>query len=157
MRIFILIATLCTLVAIGGCARSRTDAIRDHAAVVETKLESERDKVLSRDLDPGTKDQYLSHLQTLRLGLSVARVSLASVPLLLKDDTQREIGYSVLDEALGTIDWNIPIYQQGLGNARAYPSLFSPQVGLDFAAIQSGAKPSELSPNGSIRPPGIAR
>ncbi|HMN41983.1 MAG TPA: hypothetical protein PKE29_14155 [Phycisphaerales bacterium] len=150
-------ALLSLLFTLNACARSRADAIRDHASVVERKLETERDRVLSRDLPPGTRDLSLSHLQALRAGLSVARVSLASVPLLLTDDTHRQIGYSVLDEAIGTIDWNIPIYQQSAPNARAFPSLFSPQLGLDFAAIQSGSRPGQPGPGAGVRPPGIAR
>ncbi len=154
----ILAAAVLSLVpALGGCARSRADGIRDHAALVERKLETERDRVLAGGEAPDARDQHLSHLQTLRVGLSVARVSLASIPVLLQDEAQREIGYSVLDEALGTIDWNIPIWQQSAGSPRSYPSLFSPQMGLDFAAIQSGARPGQPSPNNGLRPPGIAR
>ncbi len=150
-------ALLSLIPALGGCARSRADAIRDHAAVVEHKLEAERDRVLAGGAARDARDQQLSHLQALRTGLSVARVSLASVPVLLQDESQREIGYSVLDEALGTIDWNIPIWQQSAGAARSFPSLFSAQSGLDFSAIQSGARPGQTSPNNGLRPPGIVR
>jgi hypothetical protein len=76
------------------------------------------------------------------------------VPYFLKSEDEREIGYSVLDEALGTIDWNIPIYSAGTNAvARPYPNLFTPQAGLDFAAIQAGARPGQPRP----ATPGIAR
>ena len=84
----------------------------------------------------------LSHLQTLRLGLSAVNVSIVSVPLMLTDENQRAVGYSVLDEAIGTIDWNIPIYQSGSSVVpRPFPALFSPQSGLDYSAIRRGDTP----------------
>ena len=121
--------------------------------MVEQKLELERNRVLvDGTLTSGAgggRDAAISHLQTLRGALSVVNVSITSVPLLLSEPDQREIGYSVLDEAIGTIDWNIPLYQTssgvgGVGGAaqRPFPSLFSPQAGLDFSGIRQGARPT---------------
>jgi hypothetical protein len=126
-----------------GCSQSPAAKVRDHAEVGEKKLEAERDRALADQRQTGSpQDARLSHLQTLRLGLSMVNVSAASIPLLLSTDDQRTIGYSVLDEALGTIDWNIPLYQSTQGVApREYPTLFSPQMGLDFNAIRSGQGP----------------
>lgn len=124
--------------------------LRDRSAIVEQKLEIERNRVLSQ-FSQGTRDSAISHLQGLRGALSVVNVSITSVPLFLQDPAQREVGYSVLDEAIGTIDWNIPLYAtSGGGTAagsamRAYPGLFSPQAGLDFSAIQGGARPTGIA------------
>lgn len=129
--------------------------LRDRSALVERKLEAERDRALG-NTSPGSRETELSHLQNLRLSLSVVNVSITSVPLLLGSDNEREIGYSVLDEAIGTIDWNIPLYGSassagsgsgvGAGSAaRAFPALFSPQTGLDFAAIRQGNGPRGIA------------
>lgn len=134
----LLVTALVAAVAAGtGCARSRAELLRDRSAYVEQKLEAERDRVLVNTA-PAERDARLSHLQNLRLGLSVVNVSIVSVPVMLKSEDERAIGYSVLDEAVGTIDWNIPIYAGGAAGLRPYPALFSPQTGLDFAAIRKG-------------------
>ena len=135
------------LLAAGGCSKSRVEILRDRSAVVERKLELERNKVLSQ-FTGGTRDAAVSHLQGLRGALSVVNVSITSVPLFLHDPEQREVGYSVLDEAIGTIDWNIPLYASSGGGGgaglRAYPGLFSPQQGLNYSAIQGGARPNGI-------------
>ncbi len=136
--------------------------------MVETNLELARDKALSGDVQ-NSRDIQISHLQTLQFSLSMVNISLASVPYLLTTEDQREIGYSVLDEALGTIDWNIPLAGYavggvggagGMGGAglRPFPALFSPQSGLNFGAIQGGnvGNASGTPPPGAM-PPGIAR
>ncbi len=124
--------------------------LRDRSAVVERNLELERNKVLSQ-YTGGTRDTAVSHLQGLRGALSVVNVSITSVPLFLQDPEQREVGYSVLDEAIGTIDWNIPLYVSSSGGGgagavmKAYPNLFSPQQGLNYSAIQGGARPTGIA------------
>ena len=147
----ILVAQVCGL---GGCSRSRAEMLRDRSATVERKLELERNRVLTEgeiaNSGRGGRDGAISHLQTLRGALSLVNVSIASVPLLLTEPDQREIGYSVLDEAIGTIDWNIPIYSSsgtgGAGSAaKAFPTLFSPQTGLDFSAIKQGNGPRGIA------------
>jgi len=123
---------------LAGCSRSRADLLQDRSALVERKLLTERDRVLA---DPGAaeRESRMSHLQTLRLGLSMVNVSIVSVPVMLTNEDERAIGYSVLDEALGTIDWNIPIYgSSSAATQRPYPALFSPQTGLNFAGIRRG-------------------
>jgi len=142
-------APVAALVAVAailtGCAKSHLELLQDRSGVVERKLLSERDRVLSDAA--GERDSRLSHLQTLRLGLSTVNVSIVSVPLLLRQEEERAIGYSVLDEALATIDWNIPIY--GVRDAtllRPYPSLFSPQSGLDFSGIRRSKAPAGIGP-----------
>ena len=134
---------------LGGCSRSRAEMLRDRSAMVEAKLEAARDRVLA-DTASGGRELSVSHLQNLRLSLSVVNVSIASVPLLLTGEDERAIGYSVLDEAIGTIDWNIPMYAApggggGAGMARAFPSLFSAETGLDFAAIRRGNGPRGIA------------
>ncbi|MCC6320144.1 MAG: hypothetical protein IT438_01765 [Phycisphaerales bacterium] len=127
-----------------GCARSRAEVLRDRSATVERKLVSERDRVLANPT-AADHESKMSHLQTMRVGLSMINVSIAAVPLMLADEAQREVGYSVLDEALGTIDWNIPIYISSPSTAqRDYPTLFSPLTGLDFAGIRRGDKPQGI-------------
>lgn len=133
-----------------GCARSRADLLRDRAALVESRLQSERDATLA-GFHGNDREARLSHLQSLRLGLSAVNVSIPTVPVFLKTEEERAIGYSVLDEALGTIDWNIPIVASSATvQQRPYPNLFSPQSGLDFQAIQRGftgsSTPTHASP-----------
>lgn len=118
--------------------------------MVERKLETERNSVLSAgelaNTSRGGREAAVSHLQTLRGALSVVNVSITSVPLFLQDPEQREVGYSVLDEAIGTIDWNIPLYQSNAsGASRPFPALFSPQQGLNYSAIQGGARPTGIA------------
>ncbi len=125
-----------------GCARSRADQLRDRSSQVERKLINERDRVLAGAAD-ADRESRMSHLQTLRLGLSVINVSIVTVPLMLTSDDQRSVGYSVLDEAIGTIDWNIPIYgTSSAGQLRPYPTLFSPNTGLDYETIRRGNAPA---------------
>lgn len=131
--------------AFSGCARSRAEILQDRSAEVEGKLQAERDRVLA-DSAAADRDSRISHLQTLRAGLSMVNVSIVSVPLVLSTEDERAVGYSVLDEALGTIDWNIPIYGSGSSaQERPYPSLFSPQTGLNFAGIRAGNRPPGIS------------
>ena len=149
MRLVVLWALVIQVCGLCGCSRSRAEMLRDRSAMVERKLGAERDRVLS-DTAAGNRESSLSHLQNLRLSLSMVNVSITSVPLLLGSDNEREIGYSVLDEAIGTIDWNIPIYgSSGAGGAgsaaKAFPTLFSPQTGLDFAAIKQGNGPRGIA------------
>ncbi len=120
--------------------------------MVEQKLQAERDLALANSYGHD-RETRLGHLQTLRLGLSMVNVSLPTVPVFLKSDEERAIGYSVLDEALGTIDWNIPIYMSsGTAQPRPYPALFSPQTGLDFQAIQR-----RMSSGGAGATPGMVK
>ncbi len=140
---------VCTFVlGTGGCAKSRVEMLRDRSALVEQKLGVERNRVLSQ-FSGQTRDTAISHLQGLRGALSVVNVSITTVPLFLQDPAQREVGYSVLDEAIGTIDWNIPLgattSSDVAGSLRAYPGLFSPQSGLNFSAIQGGARPQGIA------------
>lgn len=129
-----------------GCSKSRAELLQDRSALIERKLQSERDRALTNPV-ASERDSQMAHLQTLRLGLSMVNVSIVTVPVILSTEDERAIGYSVLDEALGTIDWNIPIYgSASLSTQRPYPVLFSPQTGLDFASIRRGNTP-----------PGIAR
>ncbi len=131
---------------VGGCSPSRVEMLRDRSAMVERKLEAERDRVLGTT-GSTHREAPLSHLQSLRLSLSVVNVSITSVPLLLRSDEERAIGYSVLDEAIGTIDWNIPLNGASgeSGTARAFPMLFSAHSGLDFAAIRRGSGPTGIA------------
>lgn len=134
-----------TAIPLTGCAKSRAELLRDRSTLVERKLLSERDLVLG---DPGAadRDSRMSHLQTLRVGLSMVNVSIVSVPFLLTTDKEQAIGYGVLDEALATIDWNIPIYNSTSSSAqRPYPALFSPQTGLDIAGIRRGNTPPGIT------------
>ncbi len=135
---FLIITTAFAMAAASGCARSRADLLRNRAVIVEQKLQAERDTTLSQTTGP-TRDARLNHLQTLRLGLSMVNVSIPTVYVFLKTDEERAIGYTILDEALGTIDWNIPIYMTtATAQPRPYPTLFSPQTGLDFQGIRRG-------------------
>lgn len=137
-----------------GCARSRADLLRDRAAVVENRLQAERDATLA-GLRGSDRDARLLHLQGLRLGLSAVNVSIPTVPVFLKTEEERAIGYSVLDEALGTIDWNIPIVTStATASQRPYPALFSPQGGLDFQAIQRGMTAGGTPPHAT---PGLVK
>lgn len=121
-----------------GCTRSRAAVLRDRSAVIEKKLISERDRALA-DSAAAERESRMSHLQTLRLSLSVINVSIVTVPLVLTTENERAIGYSVLDEALGTIDWNIPYDATASTSAlRPYPTLFSPNTGLDYESIRQG-------------------
>ncbi len=142
--ISMLLMSVATL-ALSGCARSRADQLRDRSSEVERKLINERDRVLV-DAADAEREARMSHLQTLRMGLSVVNVSIVTVPLVLTSDDQRAIGYSVLDEALGTIDWNIPMYGTSTaGQLRPYPTLFSPQSGLDYESIRRGNAPAGIA------------
>jgi len=142
------------IVMLAGCARSRADLLRDRAVVVENRLQAERDATLA-GLRGSDRDARLSHLQGLRLGLSAVNVSIPTVPVFLKTEEERAIGYSVLDEALGTIDWNIPIVTStATASPRPYPALFSPQGGLDFQAIQRGMTGGSTPAHGT---PGVIK
>lgn len=142
---FLMLLLTVSAMALSGCARSRADQLRDRSARVEQKLMSERDRILA-DSAAADREARMSHLQTLRLGLSVVNVSIVTVPLMLTTEDQRTIGYSVLDETIGTIDWNIPIYgSSSAGQLRPYPSLFSPQTGLNYDAIRRGDTPSGIA------------
>lgn len=133
-----------TVAMLPGCARSRSEILRDRSATVERKLVSERDRVLANPT-AADHESKMSHLQTMRVGLSMINISITAVPLMLADEAQREVGYSVLDEALGTIDWNLPIYISSPSTAqRDYPTLFSPLTGLDFAGIRRGDRPQGI-------------
>lgn len=133
-------------ISMPGCSKSRAELLQDRSALIEDKLQSERDRVLTNPA-ASERESQMAHLQSLRLGLSMVNVSIVTVPVVLSTEDERAIGYSVLDEALGTIDWNIPIYgSASSGTQRPYPVLFSPQTGLDFASIRRGNAP-----------PGIAR
>lgn len=147
MSVALLSTVLLTFAAttLQGCSRSRADALRDRSESLEQKLVAERVRAAA-DANSADRDARMSHLQSLRMSLSLVNVSIASVPHLLKDEGQRDIGYSVLDEALGTIDWNIPLYAPtATQSARPYPTLFSPQIGLNFDAIRRGEGPRGIA------------
>ncbi len=159
------------LVTLGGCRsaereRTSVESLRYRAERVESNLLHARDKALSSGgIQSGAQ---IGHLTTLRLALSAANISLASVETELVKPEHRAIAYSVLEEAYGTIDWNIPILP-GQGQ-RALPGLFAPQSGgLNFNAIRQGLTPQSFtspgvlpeqlgaSPNYPLSTPGFAK
>lgn len=140
------------LVTLGGCRsaereRTSVESLRYRSERVERNLLHARDKSLSSGgIQSGVQ---IGHLTTLRLALSAANISLAAVETELVKPEHRAVAYSVLDEAYGTIDWNIPILP-GQGQ-RALPGLFAPQSGgLNFNAIRQGLTPQSFASPGVL-------
>lgn len=141
-RVWILVLVLAAagLVNLGGCAVSRADQLRAKGEQIESMLVSERGRALVMD-NPAARTGKISHLTNLRTQLSVVNVARASAPHFL-ESPHLESAYDVIEEAYGTIAWNIPL---GPNDAaiRPLPAQFGPS-GLDFNAF-TAAKPRGIA------------
>jgi hypothetical protein len=142
------VVMVCGTFGLGACATKPTEgyslgSLRQRSSSVERKLLSARDFAVDT-LPADERGASIKHLSTLRFVLSAANISLIAVDSQLTKSEHRQVAYAVLDETLGTIEWNIPILP-GKGQ-RGFPSLFSPQTsGLNFDAIRAGATPMTFS------------
>lgn len=91
----------------GGCTQSRVEQLRARSTRVESALRKEQQRVLT-SISDGTRQGRLDRLSELRLTLSAANIGLATVPVVVPLE-KRDIAYNVLEEAYGTIEWNIPL------------------------------------------------
>ncbi|MCU0688306.1 MAG: hypothetical protein MUE97_00975 [Phycisphaerales bacterium] len=143
-RVLLAVVLVWATLGLGACATKPVEqhslrSLRDRSARVERSLLQARETAVYKDSE-GERSASLKHLSTLRFVLSAANISLIAVDSQLTKPEHRQVAYAVLDETLGTIEWNIPILP-GSGQ-RGFPSLFTPQSsGLNFDAIRSGATP----------------
>lgn len=90
---------------LGGCAMTREGQLRAKSDRIASELTKERQRVLdTNNLD---RDARLGHLNTLRTTLSAANIGLGSTRYLPEAD--RDMAFDVIEEALTTIEWNIPL------------------------------------------------
>lgn len=126
------VVVLSVLAAASGCSVTREQQLRAKAAAVESALVSERGRTLTMG-DAASRASKLDHLTSLRTQLSLVNVARGSAPHFL-EHPQLDAAYDVIEEAYGTIEWNIPMLP---GQAlRPLPSQFTSQ-GLNFNAFTS--------------------
>lgn len=107
LRLLALLALLASVPLAGCAAKSRAEQLRDTSERVERKLNVERDRAARLTAQPERRSR-LDHLTQLRMTLSAANITLATVPHLI-DPPQQPLAYDVLDEVYSTIEWNIPL------------------------------------------------
>jgi hypothetical protein len=142
-RVLLAVVLVWATLGLGACA---TKPIEQHSlrSLRARATDLERTLLLARNdafrYPEQERTRKVKHLSTLRFVLSAANISLIAVDSQLTKPEHRQVAYAVLDETLGTIEWNIPILP-GEGQ-RGFPSLFAPQSsGLNFDAIRAGATP----------------
>jgi hypothetical protein len=102
------LTTIFIVASLSGCAQSRFEQLRSKANRVESALLKERTRVTSLSSTDPSRQARIDRLTNLRGTLSAANIGLGTVPIIIPPE-QREIAYSVLEEAYGTIEWNIPL------------------------------------------------
>jgi hypothetical protein len=149
-RVKIALNLLAAIVAaglcMGGCA-SRADQLRHKADVVERELLRERDRVLGLPDTQPERAPRIKNLSVLRGSLSAATLGITTVKVWVPAD-QRELAYDVLDEALDTIRWNIPLGPND--PKKVLPAALAPDGRLRLDAIRP---PATDAPSGSS--PGV--
>ncbi|MBL8745614.1 MAG: hypothetical protein JNK58_04565 [Phycisphaerae bacterium] len=121
-RRILTLVPLALALALGGCAFTRHDQLRQQSTRVETRLKKEQSRVLSLAREDAERAARLDHLTELRWTLSAANIGLAAVPRLVPID-KRDLAYDVLEETYDTIDWNIPLGPAD--HARPLPARFN--------------------------------
>lgn len=105
------------------CTLSRAEQLARKADKVESKLISERDRVIALAEDNHPEAAARSqHVQTLHFTLRAANIARISVPYAIPED-KRPLAYDVLEETYDTIDWNIPL-MPGSPMYRSLPERF---------------------------------
>jgi len=94
--------------ALGGCSVTRYGELRNKASDVESELKSEQRRVVAMAPGEGEKDARLDHLTGLRAMLSATNIGLSATRYAIPEE-KRDLAYDVLEEAYGTIEWNIPL------------------------------------------------
>lgn len=94
--------------ALGGCSVTRYGELRNKASDVESELKSEQRRVVAMAPAEGEKDARLDHLTGLRAMLSATNIGLSATRYAIPEE-KRDLAYDVLEEAYGTIEWNIPL------------------------------------------------
>lgn len=117
-RLLALLAVAAVLLA-QGCSSTRHDRLKARSREINRTLIAQRDDALGL-ADPAAARARLDHLGTMQRSLTVVDLGLAIVPRL--DDQTRPLAYDTIEEALDTIEWNIPL---GPGEpARPLPDAF---------------------------------
>lgn len=94
--------------ALGGCSVSRYGQLRDKADDVESSLKSEQRRVVALSPDQPEREARLDHLSGLRTMLSATNIGLGATRYAIPEE-KRDLAYDILEEAYGTIEWNIPL------------------------------------------------
>ena len=101
-------ALIAMAAALGGCSVTRYGQLKAKASDVESELKSEQRRVVAMSASAADKDARLDHLTGLRGMLSAANIGLSATRYAIPEDN-RDLAYDVLEEAYGTIEWNIPL------------------------------------------------
>jgi hypothetical protein len=102
-----LLVVTAVVMALGGCAMTREEQLRDRSQEVASRLTAERDKVLDAwNTDPASRAR-LDHLTTLRTELLAANVGMTAAKFLPEE--RRDAAFDVIEQVYDTIEWNIPI------------------------------------------------
>ena len=107
-RAGILAGLIVITAALGGCSVTRYGEVKAKASDVESELKSEQRRVVAMPASAEDKDARLDHLTGLRGMLSAANIGLSATRYAIPED-KRDLAYDVLEEAYGTIEWNIPL------------------------------------------------
>jgi hypothetical protein len=107
---------------LGGCSVSRYAQLKEKSGEVESSLRSEQRRVVALPAGEPERAARLDHLTGLRAMLSAANIGLGATRYAVPED-KKDLAYDVLDEAYGTIEWNIPLGPSE--PKRAMPSRFS--------------------------------
>ncbi len=107
---------------LGGCSVSRYAQLREKAGDVESSLKAEQRRVVALPSDQPEREARLDHLSGLRTMLSAANIGLGATRYAIPEE-KRDLAYDVLEEAYGTIEWNIPLGPSE--PKRAMPARFS--------------------------------
>jgi hypothetical protein len=102
------IVTAVLAATLGGCSVSRYAQLREKAGDVESSLKAEQRRVVALPSDQPEREARLDHLSGLRTMLSAANIGLGATRYAIPEE-KRDLAYDVLEEAYGTIEWNIPL------------------------------------------------
>lgn len=106
--VLMLLAVLAASFTLGGCSVSRYGQLKEKASDVESSLRSEQRRVVALPAGEVERSARLDHLTNLRAMLSAANIGLGATRYAVPED-KRDLAYDILDEAYGTIEWNIPL------------------------------------------------